>query len=109
MNWTIEQLRAFVAAADEGSFSAAGRLLGRAQSVVSTHVSVLEDTLGVELFDRSGCGSRQGVLDGGNHATFTCTGRNKRLDDVAESEERNVATESLVTGLRQTMGFVKDE
>ncbi|MCQ2444093.1 MAG: LysR family transcriptional regulator [Mailhella sp.] len=53
MNWTIEQLRAFVAAAEQGSFSAAGRALGRAQSVVSTHVAMLEDTLGVELFDRS--------------------------------------------------------
>ena len=53
MNWTIEQLRAFVAAAEKGSFSAAARALGRAQSVVSTHVAMLEDSLGVELFDRS--------------------------------------------------------
>ena len=53
MNWTIEQLRAFVAAAEKGSFSAAARSLGRAQSVVSTHIAMLEDILGVELFDRS--------------------------------------------------------
>ena len=59
MNWTIEQLRAFVTAAEKGSFSAAGRALGRAQSVVSTHISMLEDSLGVELFDRS---SRSPVL-----------------------------------------------
>ena len=59
MNWTIEQLRAFVAAAEKGSFSAAARTLGRAQSVVSTHVAMLEDSLGVELFDRS---SRSPVL-----------------------------------------------
>jgi len=59
MNWTIEQLRAFVTAAEKGSFSAAGRALGRAQSVVSTHIAILEDTLGVELFDRS---SRSPVL-----------------------------------------------
>ena len=59
MNWTIEQLRAFVAAAEKGSFSAAARSLGRAQSVVSTHISTLEDVLGVELFDRS---SRSPVL-----------------------------------------------
>jgi hypothetical protein len=32
---TVDQLRTFVAAADAGSFSAAGRSLGRAQSVVS--------------------------------------------------------------------------
>jgi len=59
MNWTIEQLRAFVAAAEKGSFSAAARALGRAQSVVSTHIAMLEDSLGVELFDRS---SRSPVL-----------------------------------------------
>ena len=53
MNWTIEQLLAFVTAGEEGSFSAAGRALGRAQSVISTHIATLEDTLGVELFDRS--------------------------------------------------------
>ena len=53
MNWTIDQLRAFVAAAEEGSFSAAGRAMGKAQSVVSTHVAMLEDALGVDLFDRS--------------------------------------------------------
>ncbi len=59
MNWTLEQLRAFVTAAEKGSFSAAGRALGRAQSVVSTHISMLEDCLGIELFDRS---SRSPVL-----------------------------------------------
>ena len=32
---SMDQLRTFVAAADEGSFSAAGRKLRRAQSVVS--------------------------------------------------------------------------
>ncbi|HWX30479.1 MAG TPA: LysR family transcriptional regulator [Steroidobacteraceae bacterium] len=33
---TLDQLRAFIAAAEEGSFSAAGRKLRRAQSVVPT-------------------------------------------------------------------------
>ncbi len=53
MNWTMEQLRSFVAAAESGSFSAAARRLGKAQSVVSTHISMLEDVTGIELFDRS--------------------------------------------------------
>ncbi|MBQ4616055.1 MAG: LysR family transcriptional regulator [Mailhella sp.] len=59
MNWTIEQLRSFVMSAEKGSFSAAARAMGRAQSVVSTHIAMLEDSLGVELFDRS---SRSPVL-----------------------------------------------
>ena len=51
---SLDQLRTFIAAVDEGSFSAASRKLLRAQSVVSETVSNLEDQIGVELFDRSG-------------------------------------------------------
>jgi DNA-binding transcriptional LysR family regulator len=49
---TLDQLRTFVAAAEQGSFSAAGRKLKRAQSVVSQTISKLELRLGVQLFDR---------------------------------------------------------
>lgn len=51
---SLDQLRAFIAAAEEGSFSAAARKLRRAQSVVSELVSGLEGQIGVTLFDRSG-------------------------------------------------------
>jgi DNA-binding transcriptional LysR family regulator len=51
---SLDQLRTFIAAVDEGSFSAAARKLLRAQSVVSETVSNLEDQIGVPLFDRSG-------------------------------------------------------
>ncbi|HEY4316648.1 MAG TPA: LysR family transcriptional regulator [Herbaspirillum sp.] len=50
---STDQLRTFIAAADEGSFSAAGRRLRRAQSVVSQTLAALEHQLGVTLFDRS--------------------------------------------------------
>jgi DNA-binding transcriptional LysR family regulator len=50
---SLDQLRTFIAAADEGSFSAAGRRLKRAQSFVSQTVSNLEDRPGVRLFDRT--------------------------------------------------------
>jgi DNA-binding transcriptional LysR family regulator len=50
---TLDQLRTFIAAVDEGSFSAAGRKLRRAQSVVSQTLANLEAHLGVKLFDRS--------------------------------------------------------
>ena len=48
---SLDQLRAFIAAADEGSFSAAARKLRRAQSVVSDLVSSLEGQIGVTLLD----------------------------------------------------------
>jgi len=51
---SLDQLRTFIAAADERSFSAAGRRLRRAQSVVSQTLANLEGQLGVKLFDRSG-------------------------------------------------------
>jgi DNA-binding transcriptional LysR family regulator len=50
---TLDQLRTFIAAVDEGSFSAAGRKLHRAQSVVSQTLANLEAQLGVKLFDRA--------------------------------------------------------
>jgi DNA-binding transcriptional LysR family regulator len=50
---TLDQLRTFIAAAEQGSFSAAGRKLRRAQSVVSQTLANLEGQLGVMLFDRS--------------------------------------------------------
>jgi DNA-binding transcriptional LysR family regulator len=50
---TLDQLRTFIAAAEEGSFSAAGRKLKRAQSVVSQTLANLELQIGVKLFDRS--------------------------------------------------------
>jgi len=51
---SLDQLRTFIAAAEEGSFSAAGRKLRRAQSVVSQTLANLELQLGVKLFDRDG-------------------------------------------------------
>ena len=54
MTPSLEQFKALLAAAETGSFSAAARRLGKAQSVVSTAIANLEIDLGLELFDRSG-------------------------------------------------------
>ena len=51
---TLDQMRIFVTAVDEGSFSAAARKLGRVQSAVSQSIAALESLLGVALFDRAG-------------------------------------------------------
>jgi DNA-binding transcriptional LysR family regulator len=51
---SLDQLRTFIAAVDEGSFSAAARKLNRVQSAVSGWVAGLEDQIGVVLFDRTG-------------------------------------------------------
>ena len=51
-NLTLDQLRVLVTIRDAGSFSAAGRALGRVQSAISQAVKAIEEAHGVELFDR---------------------------------------------------------
>ncbi|KQQ37284.1 LysR family transcriptional regulator [Rhizobium sp. Leaf306] len=53
-NPTLDQLQVFIAVAESGSFSAASRLLNRAQSVVSYTIANLETQLEIQLFDRAG-------------------------------------------------------
>ena len=48
------QVRAFLVTAEEGSFSAASRVLGLTQPTLGRQVAALEDRLGVTLFERLG-------------------------------------------------------
>lgn len=50
---TLDQLRAFIAVAESGSFSRAAGVLDRAQSVVSYTITNLEAQLGCALFERA--------------------------------------------------------
>ena len=54
MKLSLESLQWLVVVAERGSFSAAARVLGKAQSAVSTAMANLESDLGLTLFDRSG-------------------------------------------------------
>lgn len=61
MNWKAisfdwNQVRAFLATAEEGSLSAAARALGQTQPTLGRQVSALEERLGVTLFERVGRG-----------------------------------------------------
>jgi len=51
---TLDQMRAFVAVAESGSFRAGAARLSRVQSAVSHAIGNLEAQLAVSLFDRSG-------------------------------------------------------
>jgi DNA-binding transcriptional LysR family regulator len=53
-NPTLDQLQVFMTVAETGSFSAASRLLNRAQSVISYTIANLEAQVEVPLFERSG-------------------------------------------------------
>lgn len=59
MNWAAisfdwNQVRAFLATIEEGSLSAAARVLGLTQPTLGRQVAALEAELGVTLFERSG-------------------------------------------------------
>jgi DNA-binding transcriptional LysR family regulator len=53
-NPTLDQLQVFLSVAETGSFSAASRVLNRAQSVISYTIANLEAQLEMPLFERSG-------------------------------------------------------
>ncbi len=73
MNWDAvkfdwNQVRAFLAAAEEGSFSAAARALKQTQPTLSRQIVALEETLGVTLFER---GSRTLLLTDAGRTLLT--------------------------------------
>ncbi len=68
-NPTLDQLQVFLTVAETGSFSAASRMLNRAQSVVSYTIGNLENQLEVALFERSG--ARQPRLTDAGRALLT--------------------------------------
>ena len=57
MRLTLRQVRAFVEVADTQSFTTAAERLDLTQSAVSMLVRQLEDTLGLQLFNRTGQGA----------------------------------------------------
>lgn len=89
-NPTLDQLQVFLAIAESGSFSAAGRQLNRAQSVISYTVANLEAQLDLKLFERTG--TREPTLTADGRAMLTDARRILGvLDDIR----------ARVEGLRQ--------
>ncbi len=97
---SLDQLRTFIAAADEGSFSAAGRRLRRAQSVVSQTLANLEGQLGVKLFDRS---ARRPLLTG--HGRALLADAREVAGDIDRFKAR---AKGLARGLEPELGVVAD-
>ncbi|EEF26007.1 RuBisCO operon transcriptional regulator, putative, partial [Ricinus communis] len=92
----MDQLRTFIAAADEGSFSAAGRKLRRAQSVVSHTLANLELQVGFALFDRTGrypvlTDAGQALLEQARNAVGSMDAFKARARTLAEGLEPELA------------------
>ena len=113
---SLDQLRTFIAAAEEGSFSAAGRKLRRAQSVVSQTLANLEGQI-----DMSSCStaaavirsspSRQGLAGRGAHvvsAAWTASRRRRATSSKGLEPELSVAIDVMfpMASLTWRVGFV---
>jgi DNA-binding transcriptional LysR family regulator len=57
MNVELRHLRYFVAVAEEASFTSAARRVHVAQQVLSTQIRQLEDSIGVQLLERTSRGA----------------------------------------------------
>lgn len=89
----LDQLTAFIAAAETGSFSAAARRLKKAQSAVSHAIMNLEIESGVELFDRT---SRSPTLTDAGEALLKSAYaiQSSHHDFVAQARALNLGEES---------------
>ncbi len=96
-NVTINQLRAFVAVCDQGSFSGAARKLRRAQSAISHAIKALERAFDVELFERH---SRKAQLTAAGHSLLSdaraVISRTEEMKNRASSIARNGAPQVSV-------------
>lgn len=88
---SFDQLQVFLTAAEQGSFSAAARALGRTQSLVSYAIQRLEEQVGLVLFDRSGY---RPVLTAAGHALLP---RARRI--VGEVGAFHALSRGLATGV----------
>lgn len=78
----LESIRAFVAVAKSGGFSAAARVMGQPLPTVSRKVADLEESLGVRLFERS---TRRVALTENATAYFEACLR--LLDDMRDADD----------------------
>jgi DNA-binding transcriptional LysR family regulator len=77
-NLDLDLLRTFVAAADTGSFTAAGDLVARSQSAVSIQIKRLEQMLSARVFERT---SRSLALTRAGETLLACARRMLELND----------------------------
>ena len=98
---SLDQLRLFLAVAEEGSFGAAARRVGRAVSAVSYGIAQMEAQLGVTLFAREG--SRKPVLTDEGRGLLT------EAKAISDGIDHLLAkTQSLHAGLESEVSLVVD-
>ncbi len=97
---TLDQLRTLVAVVETGSFSGAGRRLGRVQSSVSQAIQALEQQLRVALFDRSG---RTPQLTDAGRALLA-----DAVDVIAHADSLRARARLMATGVEPELAIAAD-
>lgn len=97
---SLDQLKLVLAVVEEGSFSAAARRFNRAQSAVSYAVQMLEQQLGLALFDRGGHRPRP------TEAARMLLGEIEAI--VGRAERLRGRARAIATGLEPELGVVID-
>ncbi|MFM2643520.1 LysR family transcriptional regulator [Vibrio chagasii] len=99
--FNFEQLRMFVEAAEQGSFSAAAKKLGKVQSAISQGIANLEIDFGLKLFDRS---SRKPTLTVDGERLYKYA---KVI--VLQTNELSIATQSVYAGEESVIRLAIDD
>ena len=99
-DFSLEQIRVFVAVVAHGGFAAAGRELGRAQSAITYSIRALEEATGLLLFDRTGY--RPVLTDAGRNLLP----RARRL--LADVEDMQRQAGAFAEGVEASIGLIVD-
>lgn len=102
MQWNLEQLRLFVSVAEQRSFSAVARDQRKAQSAISSAIAMLEEDLGVSLFDRSS--GRQPKLTEAGQALLE-----EAREVLRQCERLNGRALALMRGQEARLRLAQDE
>lgn len=91
--FSFEQIKAFVAVAEQGSFSKAAKSLRKDRSTLHQQIGNLEIDLGIELFDRSGkfpvlTYEGQSLLTQAKHILYQAQSLQNSSDSLAEGNEQ---------------------
>ncbi len=97
---TLDQLRMLVTVVETGSFSAAGRRLGRVQSSVSQSIQSLERQLRLPIFDRSS--KTPQLTDAGR------TILSKAVDVLAHADDLQARASAMASGVEPELTIATD-
>ena len=102
IQWNLEQMQLFVSVAEQRSFSAVARDQRKAQSAVSTAIALLEEDLGVSLFERSS--GRQPRLTEAGSALLE-----EAREVLRQCERLNGRAQALMRGQEARIRLAQDE